>query len=909
MMTRTIALLLSGAATVAISTAAFAAPAPAPAAAETSPSDEGGIQEIVVTAQKRTENLETVPVAISAFTSKERDIMGIDSIQDFTNFTPGLAYSTGLDRAFIRGVGRETNILATQPGVATYADGVYGYSVVAVSGDSMFQDRVEVLRGPQGTLYGRNSIGGTIDAISKRPTADWEAEVRANFGNYRVANFEGSLSGPISDTMRFRFAGYKNDQQDGYYNNLSNGTSLGGNGNYFYWEAQFAWDITPDLEFWLKADQLGYNQSYFFANSNGPYEQQPYGTFSLTPTPGFGLEYGSGITPANAFSSNPGAQDLHNFAAQGQTSNATLSRTYQISPQFTWHTPWASDLKYIGGYTTYYYNLNQDDNLTQNFNGTNVTSYVYPVLPGSAQCGGVDCPPLTVYPTPQFHYVQNEKYYSNELNLTSHSDSNLQWIVGLYQYHEQWDQPINITNTAQGNADVGCTTIVAPVLGLNAGCLKTPVILGVGPLPFLAAPNPSSQLYWQEAKMDGYSYATFGQIDWKFLPTWTLTTGLRYTYDQLSGVESFREMCLGLPVCLGLTGYAPLPPGSPIPANLPPLLLTGPALFGAFTPVNDITTGAVGIKNCFVAGVFTPSACSYRGVTGAPYLSPSSGLWNRGLADHWDALTGTAGLEWTPNDSTLGYLRYTRGYKAGGFNAGTITAAPESNPEHIDALELGGKVVFNKKLQVNGAIYWYNYQNLQDPLSVQPPEGIAYTSIVNIPKVISYGAELETIWQPIANLQFLLDYAYMDATIHSNFIVEDTTSGNTVNVIGQTVPQAPRHKVALNGNYTWRFTPGSLNFSASYIWKAATYDSIFNQSYNLVPSYSQVDSRLSWNDAADRYTVFIYGKNLQNKLGYVDVSSQMVISPFPGATSSGSASSFELAPPRTYGIEIQFRLK
>jgi iron complex outermembrane recepter protein len=246
----------------AISSTVFAAPAAPPNGGADVGSATEGIQEIVVTAQKRDENLETVPVAISAYTSKERDLLGIETIQDFTNFTPGLAYSTALDRAFIRGIGRETNNLATQPGIATYADGVYGYSVVAVSNDSMFQDRVEVLRGPQGTLYGRNSIGGTIDAISKRPTKDWEAEVRASAGNYGVHNFEGSVSGPISDTMRIKFAGYKNDQNKGYYNNLANGSTYGGDGNYFYWEAQLEWDITPDVEFWLKVDQLGYDQSY-----------------------------------------------------------------------------------------------------------------------------------------------------------------------------------------------------------------------------------------------------------------------------------------------------------------------------------------------------------------------------------------------------------------------------------------------------------------------------------------------------------------------------------------------------------------------------------------------------------------------------------------------------------------------
>jgi iron complex outermembrane receptor protein len=178
---------------------------------------------------------------------------------------------------------------------------------------------------------------------------------------------------------------------------------------------------------------------------------------------------------------------------------------------------------------------------------------------------------------------------------------------------------------------------------------------------------------------------------------------------------------------------------------------------------------------------------------------------------------------------------------------------------------------------------------------------------VNIPKVITFGAEFESIWQPVANLQFLLDYSYLEATIRSDFTVQNPVALAFVDVKGQTVPQSPRHKVAVNGNYTWHFTPGSLNFSASYIWKAKTYDSIFNQPYYLAPSYSQVDSRLSWNDASDRYTIFIYGKNLQNKLGYANVDAQAVFTPeagFPHSTSS-----YELNPPRTYGIEIQYRLK
>ncbi len=339
MTTRKAALWLTGAMSLAISIAAYAEPAAAPAAASASSSDEG-IQEIVVTAQKRTESLQTVPVAISAYTSKMRDLVGIETIQDMTNYTPGLTYSTSLDRAYIRGVGRETNNLSTNPGVATYADNVYNSSVVAASGDSLFIDRVEIQRGPQGTLYGRNSIAGTINSISKRPTEDFYGEVRVNIGNYGTHNFEAAFSGPITDTLRWRFAGYRNATSVGYFTDLYNGkteSSQLGEGNYFYWEGQLEWDITPDLQGWLKVGQLGYNTAYRVpANVIGSYDYAPYPASSLAPGAAFGCVVPGGVQTAQATCTNPANANVWNFSAD-TPNNAVLSRTYVVTPQLTWH--------------------------------------------------------------------------------------------------------------------------------------------------------------------------------------------------------------------------------------------------------------------------------------------------------------------------------------------------------------------------------------------------------------------------------------------------------------------------------------------------------------------------------------------------------------------------------------------
>src|ERR1700719_4420478 len=120
-----------------------------------------GTPEVTVVAQKRTESIEKVPVAVTAFTSQQRQLLGIRTINDMAEFTPGLSYFNGDDRAFIRGIGRQTDLLSVSPGVAIYKDGVYagGNGSIALQQDTLFVDRIELDRGPQSALYGRNSDG------------------------------------------------------------------------------------------------------------------------------------------------------------------------------------------------------------------------------------------------------------------------------------------------------------------------------------------------------------------------------------------------------------------------------------------------------------------------------------------------------------------------------------------------------------------------------------------------------------------------------------------------------------------------------------------------------------------------------------------------------------------------------
>src|SRR5215831_9639904 len=165
------------------------------------------IETVVVTAEKRVENLQTVPVAVTAFTAGQRDKIGIQTIQDMANFTPGMTYSTATDRVTLRGISRQTNVLSADSGVANYSDGIYQSFAVEAGRSTLDLDRVEIVRGPQSTLYGRNSIGGAINQITPRPTDEFYAEMRASYENYDHSVLEGAVSGPINDNWKFRVYG------------------------------------------------------------------------------------------------------------------------------------------------------------------------------------------------------------------------------------------------------------------------------------------------------------------------------------------------------------------------------------------------------------------------------------------------------------------------------------------------------------------------------------------------------------------------------------------------------------------------------------------------------------------------------------------------------------------------------
>jgi iron complex outermembrane recepter protein len=889
---------MAGAGGLAHAATAETSTASAPAAA----GDSTTVGEIVVTAEKREANLQDVPEQVTAFTGRDRNIKGISTVQDMTNFTPGLTYSSQLDRPAIRGLARSTNQYTADSSVAVYYDDFFSNSTFLVGRDDMLIDQVEVLVGPQGTLYGRNSIGGLINTISKRPTNELTGEVRISEGNFDATKVEGTISGPVPfvPNLTFRLSGYYDNQDKGYLTNVVAGQPTeGGVRHDPYGDFQLEYKGDKD-DVWFDSYVVGFNGdrggpgSLLGTPTSGLYGTAltTYGMLNFNPN----FPYGGGAVPGSVVGqlagNNPTLINIRDFAHNVAT-DITVDKAYTFTLHWTHHFD-GFDVKYVTGYSQYHYELN-----TAYFNNDNssITSYQVPISPLSPFFGDPAISPLTVNPTQVFNFTTDTKWWSHELTFSSTNNSPLQWIAGLYYYNETDNNPEtdHLPDQPQVYNPVSLAGIPTAV---GAGLMGLPI-----PASALAAPNPSGNEFLLDYQDRIQSFAGYGQVDYKVTSTIKLTAGLRYTFDWKHGTEETRYVDFSSNVAPTLTPY----------------------LLGSALPAIDITPAEIS---------FGPG----KGICGLPVLQtsgPYAGAYTRCLSDHSEALTGTAGVEWTPDSETLAYLRYNRGYKAFAFNAGFISPNTEAAPEHVDDIEVGvKKTLFDHTLVIDADAFWYNYTNDQVPLGVANGS-VTLTEFLNVPRAVSEGIELTADWRPIRHLDLNLTYG-LDRTVITSSCVsvggtptgacyEDaldpfaqaagarpvggvTSSGTFLqSVQGDALPQAPENKVAFNVNYTWEFDPGNLTGSVTYVWKDKSYASIFTRTYDEAPSWNQVDLRLVWSGNHDRYEIIGYVKNLFDTRGYDAAGGGYITGTDNTPGTLAQVPSFDLTPPRLYGVEFHYK--
>jgi iron complex outermembrane receptor protein len=437
----------------------------------------GVLEEVLVVAQRRTENLQEIPIAVTALQADALDALNIVNTSDFEAVVPSLSIRDAPRRLFIRGIGRATNSLGTEPGIAVYTDQVYNSEPTLMGvASSLTMERIEILRGPQGTLYGRNATGGAVNVITKRPTEDFEHHLRAKAGDYDLFNWGAASSGPITDELGYRVYAYR-DKRDGYIENKG-GSDLWDE-DHDGWGAQLNWDLSDEFNIWL---------SYRSSEADDMRTGIIPGEYLITPYV-TDVEVESSLILREGYlwdKENPAVEDPYTV----DLNDPLRAETYD-SNNYTAHITWdipAATLKYIGNYNESKYKTSNGD-------------YGY----------------TSREDIRLVHSVSDSfERYSHELQLLSAVEGPLQWVAGLYYFHSERDQPFGIRNL-----EAGYLANVSPT-----GSLED------------SRPNPGLWAYHQTADLKSESMAIYGDANYSFNEAWKLTAGLRYSYDEKEGEES-----------------------------------------------------------------------------------------------------------------------------------------------------------------------------------------------------------------------------------------------------------------------------------------------------------------------------------------------------------------------------------
>lgn len=840
----------------------FAAVAQTPQTAEEVSSS--GIADIIVTATKRNENLQDVPVAITAITTEQLSKQGVFSTADLNGSIPNLqvgsAYGETQPNFTVRGigVGTEYNSNAASP-VGIYVDEVY-QSFRASHGQQLYDlEQIEVVRGPQGTLFGRNTTGGAISFITRKPKLkDANGYGKLGYGSFNRISAEGAVEvTPVEGVFGIRIAGNYVDS-DSYVKNIfpvglvksnsnvPNNIAFGDQNTGISPGGHETWGVRGQIRF-APSDAVDINFKAYVAQAYGGQDSpQNHGpsltddTISLANS-AFGFFY----TPlastlfGNGFNLTRFLPPAYSARGRGLTDR-----------QIEGNSIGTAETKTFGVV------LNAKFELSDSVNLTSITGYDktrYGLLP-KIDCDG------TPFNVCAIGYASLSKSFNQDLRLDFSTDR-FKGIVGLYY---GWDKIVT-NNTPDF---YGFLSDVNAAIG-NPKTYFNPA--GLGREAGMATALKAKQDYTQERK----SYAIYGEASYEITDTVKITAGLRYTKDKFAYLNALTTF-------FDDTGRARL-----------------------YT-VSDYAPG----------GVFSKY---FIGDSAA--LDASIKPLNR--RDGSNALTGRAIIDWKPSDDMLVYASYSRGYRGGTYNGLAFQNAPQVyfvKPETVDAFEVGFKSRFlDNRLQLNVSAFHYNYkgqqQQLLDPSSV--------TFLINLDGKLN-GLDAELIFAVTDNIRFNAGLGILDSKFNNGACptapINGTppqvgncisTAGGKIDVGGNPFPYAS--KVSGNLGVDWdvvKSDSGTFTIHADTSYQGRYFYDVFG-SYDFVgpqgssvnaakgplgggqPGYWLVNGRVSY--STEHFSIAGYVKNLTNKLYY------------PNAINvEGSyGSDYRIrAAPRTFGVEV-----
>ncbi|MGH8250943.1 MAG: TonB-dependent receptor [Steroidobacteraceae bacterium] len=742
--------------------------------------DTATLDEIVVTAQKRQESLQDVPIAVSALGGAKIAEAGILKIEDLKNYVPTLFMTeTAIgNNISIRGIFSGVNP-GFEQSVGTYVDGIYRGRPQQTRAPFLDLERVEVLRGPQSILFGKNSVGGALNITTARPTEEFDAMVSALYsGRYDEQEYSAHVSGPFTDRFRGRLAA-RYREADGHIENATLGTDDPGREETSV-RGWLEFDVSDAVSAALKAEfgefdvtgrQIEITQE--FPAVAGPFAGATYGQILAI------------------FGQDPSV--LNNTADYVRSSNGDFSNndTGELVLQVDWELG-ESTLTSITGYSEYDF----DELCDCDFTGGNV-----------------------------FNVSMGEEYeqLSQEIRLTSPVGGTVEYILGAY--YETADLEFTDTILLPANS------VLVPLLNANPAFIGTP-LEGIAGTAVAGTGTP--RLFTQDAE----SHSVFAQLTWNMTEEIRSTFGLRYTKDDKDATRNLAITEIDGDPLAGLQAAA------------------APSVYAA---------------------VFNLRRTDIHDLSGSR---------------EEDELLPSLTFEWSPDESTMMYMSWSKGAKAGGFDArsnnptvppGTACSAPntplgclppngvgtfEFEEESATNFELGTKLRIGGSFEMNAALYMTDFEDLQ----VSTFDGVLGFNVRNAGESEIKGLEIDLRWQATGNLLLTSSIAYTDFEF-LDYIGQcafgqpsDAGDGLNCNYKGKTNEFVAPWVISAGGYYTRPiFSNLALHIGL---------DGYYSDQYFVAPtldpnqvqeSYYKVNGRIGIAHQDGSWDVSVIGKNIFNE--------------------------------------------
>lgn len=683
-------------------------------------------EEIVVTAQKRAQDIMEVPVAVSAVTGEQIEEAGIKDVFDLQQNVAGLIIGqsqTATTTNFsIRGIGSTANNFGVESSVGLYVDGVYRSRQSSMINDLVDVEAVEVLRGPQGTLFGKNTPAGAIQIRTVAPSSERDAFVDVTAGDRGFVRVSAAANIPVNDNLAFRGTLFSS-QRDGYVDDLNLGNDLYNDRNRFGGRLQMMYEPSDTFNLRVIADYAEIDEVCCVATSNtdGLVSRLNF----MDPGSDAALLQFGGTIFTDFLYPPPVVTFLNSLVPPGSGGGVVTGVGFD---------------DYLVAYNFAPESKNDDSGLSVEFNKdfgdavtlTSITAYrafnTDDLIDGDFT--NVDLFART--------NVADQSSISQEFRLAGEFGSGSNYVFGAYYFAQEIDQVTATIGTPLLEAYLNNLPDIADVVaGVDGVAALAGAPYQPAGTPFL--PGPLSQDVITQTH-DGW--AVFGQVDFAFSDDWILTLGGRYT-DESKDIEAAYTQNtaalvpppdfagIGLELCI-LTACDP---GVPV---FDPARLADPAVFATY------------------ASFFADGWGAYA----LPPISPRPDL-DDSLSD--DQFTGNVKLTWFPSDATMLYATYATGFKSGGTNTERISPAfdPIFGPETSTSIELGFKGDIGP-VRIAAAIYDMAFDDFQ----AQTFTGTGF-NLQNAGEIEVQGIEIEALWRPTDSFEAQVIYSHNEADYKS----------------------------------------------------------------------------------------------------------------------------------------------